>query len=367
MYIITRADDLGGAQAHVRDLATALQQRGEEVIVLAGGKGVFFEQLKVLNVACLPVKNLVHPIRPLKDISALMEIKKLLRDIAPDLVATHSNKAGLLGRLAAKMSGIPAVHTSHGFLFGGGEKQLSGRFYRLMEKIAAAAGEMVIAVSQSEYHLATQLKVIPPNKITVIHNGIAGLGEPGRAKPQREPARIIMVSRFAKPKDHQTLLEALAGLKDLPWSLQLVGDGHGRVQAEMQARQFGLEDKIEFTGTRSDVNDLLAAASIFVLSSRREGFPISILEAMRAGLPVVASRAGGVAEAVADGDTGYLFEPGDSAGLRSHLEELILNPALREELGRAGRQRYLEQFTLEKMAAETLKTYYTVTGQTAAP
>jgi len=262
-----------------------------------------------------------------------------------------------LGRLAARKLKIPVVHTSHGFLFGGGKETITGRFYRLMEKLAAAAGSMVIAVSQSEYNCAADLQVIAKEKMVVIHNGIADLEEMFRADAGREPVRMIMVARFARPKDHLTLLEALSALKELPWSLQLVGDGRGRKRAEDLVRQLGLAGRVEFTGTRDDVNELLAESSIFVLSSRREGFPISILEAMRAGLPVVAARVGGIDEAVAEGKSGFLFEAGDSAGLSRHLEKLILEPQLREELGRAGRQLYLERFTLRKMVDQTVGVY----------
>ncbi len=360
--IITRADDLGGAQSHVRDLAPALKFGGFEVVVLGGLGGVLFDQLEARAVCCRKLENLVHPIRPLADWRAIGEIRAVLRELKPDLVATHSNKAGLLGRFAARSLGIPAVHTSHGFLFSGKKLNISGHFYRVIEKIAARFCIAVIAVSDSEYSYAVDLKVIPREKLVVVHNGIPDLSERFIAKPGQEPARLIMVARFAEPKDHETLLRALGNLKKLNWSLQMVGDGDKKPAAEELAVKLGIAARVHFVGVREDVEALLAESSLFVLSTRREGFPISILEAMRAGLPVVAADCGGIGEAVADGETGLLFPPGDPDALKNCLEKLIKNPALRHKMGQAGRERYLDHFTLEQMVGKTTAVYKTITG-----
>jgi glycosyltransferase involved in cell wall biosynthesis len=358
VLIITRADDLGGAQTHVRDLAVALKARGEEVIVLAGSGGALFEALEEKGVSCRLLKNLMHPINPLKDLLAYLEIKSIIKELNPDLVSTHSNKAGLLGRLAAAALGVPVVHTSHGFLFGGSGNNITCRFYCLMEKFASAHGNMVIAVAKSEYDLARRLRVIPPEKMTVIYNGLPESGFGQTARPEAEPASIIMVARFVRPKDQQTLIRAMDGLQELSWYLTLVGDGSGQPDAERLVKELGLTELVTFAGVRPDVEELLAASSIFVLSTWREGFPISVLEAMRAGLPVVASRVGGIAEAVTEGTTGLLFKAGDHAELRKCLATLINNPLLRRQMGEAGRERFLECFTLELMVEQTVAIYH---------
>jgi len=342
---------------HLRELALALQARGEDVAVLAGGGGVLFEALAHGGVACRELRKLVHPIRPLKDLAAWMEIRQALKKLQPDLVSTHSNKAGLLGRLAARSLGIPVIHTSHGFLFSGRQHSASGRFFRLMEKVAAGAGDRVIAVSRSEYDLARRLKVVDDQKITFIHNGLPDFEPALVAGPAVQPPRLVMVARFAEPKDPVTLLQALGGLKDYRWSLELIGDGRGRGEAEKLVADLGLEDRITFRGWRDDVPQILARSSILVLSSRREGFPLSILEAMRAGLPVVASTVGGVGEAVLEGETGLLFPPGDVKALRNCLERLVSDAALREKMGKAGRKRFLKYFTLDQMVEKTVALY----------
>jgi glycosyltransferase involved in cell wall biosynthesis len=210
---------------HVRDLSAALAGRGAEVIVLAGGDGILFEQLAERNVPFQKVEHLVHPIKPWQDWQAYWEIRAVLSEIRPDLVTTHSNKAGFLGRFAARSLKIPVVHTSHGFLFSGRQQNAAGRFYRLMEKIAAGAGNRVIAVAESEYTAASSLKVIAAEKMTVIHNGLADIDRRYIADPALDPPSLIMVARFAEPKDHTALLEALGGLQWLPWTMQFVGDG----------------------------------------------------------------------------------------------------------------------------------------------
>ncbi len=359
--VITRADDLGGAQVHVLELASALKARGYDVKVLAGGDhggdGILFNLLKARGVKCRHLKKLVHPIRPGRDLAALKELHGVLQELKPDLVATHSNKAGFLGRLAARSLNLPVVHTSHGFLFNEQEHSPAGRFYRLMEKTAARLGDQVISVSESEYLKARALKVIPAEKMRVIHNGLPAAGKDFRADPARHPPRLIMVARFAAPKDHLTLLKALADLKALDWHLDLIGEGPEEALARRQVEKTALKERVTFRGTCSNVPQLLASAQIFVLSSRREGFPLCILEAMRAGLPVVASDVGGVGEAVLDNESGLLFAPGDEDALGEQLATLLKDRHKRENMGASGRRRFLEHFTLEKMCAKTIALY----------
>ncbi len=348
---------------HVLELAAALKERGEAVLVASGGDGVLAEELAKRDVAFRKLEKLVHPIKPFQDWAAFKEIRALVQELKPDLVSTHSNKAGFLGRWAARLLNIPVLHTSHGFLFGGQENSPAGRFYRLMEKIGAKAADKVIAVSMSEFDAAAGAGVIPVHKMAVVYNGLPDVEADLRAKPAINPPRLVMVARFATPKDQATLLKALGGLKEKQWRLDLVGDGPGRKRAQTLAARLGIGERVSFLGVREDVPAVLAAAQVFVLSSRREGFPLSILEAMRAGLPVVASAAGGVGEAVADDENGLLFSPGRVRALRESLVRLLDSPQLRAKMGKAGRERFLEQFTLDKMVDETVAVYREVVGR----
>ena len=331
--------------------------------MLAGGGGPLFDSLAKHQVECRLLKNLVHPIKPFQDLQAYREIKTIISEIKPDLVTTHSNKAGLIGRFAAKSLKIPVIHTSHGFLFGGRENSLPGYFYRFTEKIASGAADRVICVSESEYQLALDLNVIKPEKLRIVYNGLPDVAIECWAAPDQEPAHLISVARFAEPKDHLTLLQALAGLSDINWHLNLVGDGPKQKYIESLADDPRLAEKISILGMRIDVPELLAKSSLFILSSKREGFPISILEAMRAGLPVVATDVGGVAEAVVDGETGYLVPVGDYDLLRKRINALVEDQLLRKHMGDKGRERFLKHFTLEKMVEKTIDIYSEVVKQ----
>jgi glycosyltransferase involved in cell wall biosynthesis len=178
-----------------------------------------------------------------------------------------------------------------------------------------------------------------------------------RARLEGDPPRIVTVGRLAAPKDALTLVRALAALGPLPFRAVLVGDGPDRAEVEAAVRSLGLADRVELAGSRADVPDLLAAADLFVLSSRSEGAPFSILEAMAAGLPVVASEVGGVAELVAHGETGLLVPAGDPAPLADALRTLLVDPGLRSRLGAAGRARARERFDLRALRGAHVELY----------
>jgi glycosyltransferase involved in cell wall biosynthesis len=175
-----------------------------------------------------------------------------------------------------------------------------------------------------------------------------------------------MVARLSRWKDHPTLLQALSGLKDLDWQLELVGDGPLRGQLEELVQSLGLASRVTFLGFRRDVPERMAEAQLFLLISKWEGFPRSILEAMRAGLPVVASDVGGVKESVVDGTTGFVIPRGDAVRLRECLRQFITNAELRVCMGAAGRARYEEMFTFDRLVERTTKVYESVLGKEIA-
>jgi glycosyltransferase involved in cell wall biosynthesis len=178
-----------------------------------------------------------------------------------------------------------------------------------------------------------------------------------RADPGRTPVRLVMVARFEGQKDHPTLLRALAGLHDLPWELDLIGDGPLMGPMESLATTLGLGRRVRFLGQRRDVDQILAKAQASLLVTNWEGFPLSILEAMRAGLPVVASSVGGIGESVRDEETGYLVPRGDVDALQERIRRLLTSPTLRARLGSSGRTRYEQHFTLDHFVTKTLAVY----------
>jgi glycosyltransferase involved in cell wall biosynthesis len=365
-YVITRADDVGGAQVHVRDLAAACLEYGHEVTVLAGGSGEFFDQLAARGIPHRSIRRLAGPIAPIKDVPALAEIVRALRELQPDVVAAHTAKAGLLARVACAVLGFPAVFTPHGWAITNRISRCQGRLFRLVETLASVVTPRIINVCEFEARLAMSLRVAPRAKLEVVHNGIPDIGADLRADATRQPPRLVMIARMAPPKDHAMLLGALSRLKHLQWSLELCGDGPLEGQIKDQAAQLGIENRIRFLGFRGDTTACLSQAQIFVLASRFEAFPYTILEAMRAGLPVVASHVGGIPEAVVPGRTGLLAPAGDVDALAGHLGNLIVDADLRKKLGDGGRQRYLAHFTFENMLEKTLQIYEEVVSAGSA-
>jgi glycosyltransferase involved in cell wall biosynthesis len=354
-YVITRADAVGGASIHVRDLARAMRDQGHDAQVFIGGTGPVTDQLATAKVPFISVPSLARSLHPLRDMNAYLELKELLAEFRPDLVSTHTAKAGWLGRAAARALGIPAIHTPHGLPIGDRLGRVQGQVYTVAEKIAAPWTRAIVCVSEAERQLALAKRVAPPEKLHVVYNGVRDNNL--RAEPGRDPVRIISVARFEAPKDHETLLAALEQVMDLPWELVLVGDGPLEVALRARAN-----DRVRFLGTVADTGEALANSQLFVLSSKSEGFPRSILEAMRAGLPVVASDVGGVAEAVEHGITGLLVPSSSPYELAHALRAMLESSIIRQRMGDAGHLRYQERFRFESMLSGTMRLYATIVG-----
>lgn len=345
--VITRGDVLGGAQAHVYELAKGLRDAGHVVAVFVGGDGVFVQQLREAGVPVWLVRSLVREVDPRADLRVLAELRTALRAFAPDLISTHTTKAGWVGRVLGRTLGVPVVVTAHGWLMTPGRLEPWQRAAWLAERSLAPLARTVIAVSHYDHAIAREHRVVPLDKLRVVHNALPDVGPELRAQPSTAPPRIVSVARFEQPKDPLTLIAALARLRDAAWTCELIGDGSMRPQVEAALAEAGLAERVSLLGERDDVTARLAAGQVFVLPTLREGFPISILEGMRAGLPVVASEVGGIAEAVVDGETGALVPPGDPAALAAALEPLLVDADRRRAQGEAGRRRYEQEFSFE--------------------
>lgn len=356
-YIVTRSDLIGGAQVHVRDLAAALNGQGHEAVVLTSGSGPYIDALRAAGVEVVSLKHLQAAIRPLQDARALLEIHSTLKRLQPDLLSTHSSKSGILGRAAARLLGLPVVFTAHGWAFTPGIPRRKALVYRWIERLAAPLASRIITVSEFDRQLALSHGFAAPDKVVTVHNGMPDVSPDLRADPARSPVRIVMTARFEPQKDHRTLFLALARLRQRAWSLDLIGDGPLLPAAESMARDLGIGERVRFWGQRMDVAERLADAQMAVLISNWEGFPRSILEAMRAGLPVVSSGVGGIAESVRDGETGFVVAQGDVQELERRLLLLLDDPALRSRMGAGGREQYEKHFTLEHTVAKTLRIY----------
>jgi glycosyltransferase involved in cell wall biosynthesis len=356
-FLITRAEPIGGAQIHVRDLAVAVRNLGHEPTVITGGRGPFVDSLRDQGVPVTILRHLAVPIRPTQDVRAFREIRRALRNSVPDILTTHSSKAGILGRLAGRSLGIPVVFTAHGWAFTPGIPALRAAVYRAIERMAGPLSSRIITVSDFDRRLALEARVAPADRLVTVHNGIPDAPVELRAEPGRTPVRMAMVARFEPQKDHPTLFHALAGLRQQSWQLDLIGNGPLMPDMEALASRLGIADRVRFLGQRMNVDEILAQAQISLLVTNWEGFPLSILESMRAGLPVVASAVGGIDEAVREAETGYLVPRGSVEQLRERIATLLGDAELRRRLGATGRASFEQHFTLEHAVSKTLAVY----------
>jgi glycosyltransferase involved in cell wall biosynthesis len=364
LYLVTRAEH-GGAQAHVLDLAVGMREQFD-VEVATGEEGFLTEACRERGIPVHLISRLQREIEPFNDVRALQELVQLMRRIEPDLVHAHTFKAGFLGRFAANYSRIPCVYTVHMWPFGDAVPFSWRMVAPLCERLAARWCDRIITVSELGARNAAQYRIGGASQIVPILNGIAE--HPARARLDHDrPLSCTMVARFTDFKDHGLLLRAFAKVAGQA-RLKLVGDGKTLSAAKELAAELGIRERVEFKGARNDVPEILAQTDVFVLASKTETLPISILEAMRAGLPVIASDVGGISEEVVDGETGLLVPAGSVEELSNALQRLLADKQLRVAMGRAGRRRFETLFLADTMIDRTQQLYEEVlTGRFAKP
>lgn len=352
LQIITRMDSIGGAQRHVVELSRAARDAGHEVHLAHGGSCAMDPE-ETAGIVMHEIGALKREISPAKDYAALRGLRRLIGELSPDLVATHSTKAGILGRLAAVRAKVCNVHTVHGWSVNFSGNKLKRFVYRQIESRVHRLADGLICVC--EYDRRHALKMgLEEGRLAVIYNGRADTGEP-EAGGRQGGVRIVSIGRLAWPKQPEQLLRFLVGRPEV--ELDLLGDGPREQEIRGLARELGVGDRVVFHGHVKNIGPVLSRGDVFALVSDWEGFPMSTLEAMAAGLPTVVSRVGGAPEAVEEGVTGHTIPRGDEAALHACLDELVADAAARRELGAAARALFLRRFQLPAMVEATL-TYY---------
>ena len=343
-----------GAPRHVETLVRLLRDN-VDFILLFGEDGPVLRRLHAAGFDARLLRGLRSAISPVRDIALLRQLSLLVRDNRPDLIHCHSSKAGLLGRLAGRMQGVPVLFTIHGWSWA----SMSGRksqLARLIERQVAHLRDVhYLYVCKAVAETGQEILSLRPGQGQVIYNGVPDRGRAASDLPGA--VRFIMPARAAYPKDHETLIRAFSALQA---DSRLILCGAGTDTADFAGRIRTLAPRrhgdIIGLGQRSDVDALLQDAHVMVLSSRSEAMPLSIIEAMSFGLPVIASNVGGIPEQVTDDVTGFLVPPGDVAAMTAALHRM-LDPATRRRMGHAGRQRYEADFSAPGMARATM-TYY---------
>jgi glycosyltransferase involved in cell wall biosynthesis len=258
--------------------------------------------------------------------------------------------------MAAVATRVPVrFFTVHGWAFSA-YSGLPSLLYRVADRLMAPLTTVTICVSENELAAGLEAGTCSAERSVVIRNAV-DVSASARSRHDRAIPRLIAVGRLKAPKDFLTLVRAFAELPEGSFEALIVGDGPDRAAVEAEVRRLGLEKRVSLAGERDDVPALLADSDVFVLSSRSEGLPVSVLEAMAAELPVVASGVGGLSELVVDGETGLLVPPGDVAALAAALGRLIADRDLRRTLGAAGRARAEELFDLAAFRLAHLELY----------
>lgn len=370
VLLLVTLSEIGGAQKVVYHIASGLAAEEFDVTVACSPGGELVSWLRGLpSVRVVELGSLRRDISPFHDFLCLVQLYRLISSGGYDIVHCHSSKAGVLGRLAARMAGVRKIFfTVHGW--GIDDRQpLPARFlYTTAERLAGAVSTRVVCVSEHDREKGVALGLVSPEKLAVVHNGVPDVYGQGSLPPGGPPAGtglraelglgsgdivVGTVMRLAPPKDPLFFLEAADRLlgkgNNSNLYFVIVGDGPLRPCCEEYIAGSNLEGRAFLLGTREDAPGLVSGFDIFTLFSRHEGLPLTVIEAMVAGLPVVASNVGGVGELVLHGETGCLadgFNPEAAAG---YIGRLAGDRGLREELGRAGRSRALDRFGLGRM------------------
>jgi glycosyltransferase involved in cell wall biosynthesis len=364
LRVIARMN-VGGPAYHVSLLSGRLDPARYDTLLVSGrvgpGEGSFDELARRYGAHHEMLDALGPELDPVRDLRSLLALVRIVRRVRPHIVHTHTAKAGMVGRLAARLGGGPrpiVIHTYHGHVLSGYFGRLQEGFYRLLERGLGRISDRLVAVSGAVADELIELHVAPRERFTVVPLGLEldrflavapGDGDAVRTALGLQPDDVLLttVGRLVPIKRLDVLLEAFARAGGA-LHLAVVGDGELRADLEAQADRLGIADRVTFLGFRTDLDAIQAATDVAVLSSDNEGTPVALIEAAAAATPAVATRVGGVADVVRP-DTGRLVDAGDADGMAAALTELAGDPELRARLGAAARDHVRARFASERL------------------
>jgi glycosyltransferase involved in cell wall biosynthesis len=372
LHLITRLI-VGGAQENTMLTAQLLDPARWEVAIVAGpqtgSEGSLIETVRERGIPLTLEPSLVREVNPWQDLRAIGRLARLMRRERYTIVHTHSSKAGIVGRWAAKLAGVPVIlHTVHGWGHHERQSPLVRAYYIWLEKLTLPITDKLIVVSPRNTEKGLADGIGTPDDYVVIRSGIEldRFGHPQVAWAETRQAWglplhapvVGTVTRLSPQKGPLDFVRAAAQIAQANPEVYflMVGDGPLRGEVEQLAAELGIRDRLVLTGLRRDVPELLAAMDIFALSSLWEGLPRVLPQAMATGLPVIATACDGSAEAVEEGVNGFLTPPGDPAALADKVLALIRNPDLAHGLGEAGRARVAE-FDVQTMVTKIADLY----------
>lgn len=365
LHIITRLDK-GGSAENTLLTCIGLNKKIYEVALVSGL--VFSlreeeqEEAEREGVNFIVIPELIRSINLLKDIKTFWKIFRLLKKEKFDIVHTHSSKAGILGRLAAKLAGVPIiVHTPHGHIFYGYFNFFLSKIFIVLERFVAKFTNKIITLTEKGREEHIKFKIAPSDKFIAIHSGIRFnsllpiyIDVEAKRKQLGIPQDSLVVGtvgRLVPVKGQRYLIEAVARLVNVMPNLILlvVGNGPLKKDLEIQVKRLKINARVRFLGLRDDIPELLSILDLFVLPSINEGMGRALVVAMALGKPVVAARVGGIPDVVIDGQTGLLVQPKDPAALAEAMLKLLKDKPLAKKMGEQGKIWVVPRFDAEAM------------------
>ncbi len=382
-HVITRLI-VGGAQENTIATVAGLRAKpGCDVSLISGhspgAEGSLEKSVRDSGINLQIIPALVRPVHPLKDFIALKQLTNLFREQQPDIVHTHSGKAGVLGRLAAARAGVPIIiHTIHGPSFGVFQGALANWIFTAAERRAARVTTHFISVADAMTQQYLAAGIGSADQFTTIRSGfdlepyLRAQNDPAlRAQLRLKPDDIVVgkIARLFKLKGHDDLLDIAPELIRAEPRLKFlfVGDGEWRARLEQRARDAGLADHVRFAGLipPTEVARYIGLMDFLVHLSYREGLPRALPQALAAAKPVIAYDVDGAREVCVDGTTGFLIPAGNKPELTRAIRELAANIELRTRLGTTGQKLVCEQFPTQRMVAEIFALYLRLTNSKA--
>ncbi len=367
-HIITQLE-LGGAQQNTLYTVEHLARERFEPILLCGRGAYLDKETERVDFQTFFINSLVRPVSPFLDLVALAEIFLVLRREKPLIVHTHSSKAGILGRWAARLAGVPLIiHTFHGFGFTPEQNFWTRRFFIWLEKAAARISTALVAVSHANREEALSLGIGRSEQYRLIRSGVPlGLYRSLTRRPNVPDGLslgtghklVTTVGPFKPQKNLADFIRAAARVHaQFPDArFLMVGDGDERPELERIIRGHRLEDVFLLPGWRRDIPHLFMRTTVFALTSLWEGLPRALVEAMASGLPCVANAVDGVRDVVADGVNGFLTPPKRPDLTAERILQLLQNPRLALQMGERARESVRSEFDIDHMVLKQEELY----------
>ncbi|MFH0774105.1 MAG: glycosyltransferase family 4 protein [bacterium] len=354
VHVIARLN-IGGPSIYAIILSSGLDKKRFSTTLICGAEGEkegsMRDEAEKKGINLIFISELGRELHPIKDIVTFLKLFWIIKKIKPDILHTHTAKAGTIGRLAAWLAGAGVIiHTFHGHVLHSYFSPAKTKLFILIEKLLARITDRIIVLTESQKREILEFGIGRPERFSVIPLGLnldkfydleekKGILRKELGLSLDTPL-IGIVARLAQIKDHKTfflsarlLLKKIAGVRFI-----VVGDGPLRSELEELTRELGIKEKVFFLGFREDLDVIYADLSLLVLSSQNEGLPTAIIEAQASCLPVVSTNVGGVSELIKDGETGYLVQAKNPEMLAEAMEKVLKDQNLAKKMGEAGKE-----------------------------